>query len=137
MKSARENRWSADAEMCMQGFVIPVQDVLHAQYIVTYILDTIFPDRIDNDVFAESLVDTAMHKYASKKTRPVNFITVSTSPFGRLMTFVVDGKKLTKSDGSFTQTGNLCWVENLDAPDCSELGYCFFQKKNGKVVRYA
>jgi hypothetical protein len=26
-----------------------------------------------------------------------------------------------------TDDGVLCWVENLTAPDCSELGYCFFE----------
>lgn len=137
MRSTRENMWSADAEMCMQGFVVPIMDELHAQYVVDYILHTMFPEMENTQEKAVEFVETAKLRYASQKPREVKYITLSTSPFGRLMTFVVDKKKLVKANGDMTSTGNLCWVENLDAPDCSELGYCFFVKRNGKLVRYA
>lgn len=137
MTSARENKMAADAEMCMNGFVIPVESELHAQFIVDYILHVLFPDEVDTDTKAEELVRTAMTRYASKKPREVRYITVSSSHFGRLLTFVVDKNRLTKANGDATMNGNLCWVQNLDHPDLSELGYCFFKKKNGKVVRFA
>lgn len=141
MTSARENKWAADAEMCMQGYVIEVQGEDHAKFMTGYILNTLYGEREDADYLigkASEIVQNAQDKYASK-TREVSYMTVS-----RLMgefivlTFVVDKKPLTKKNGDLTSVGNLCWVENLDAPECSELGYCYFKKNSfGKVVRYA
>ena len=57
--------------------------------------------------------------------------------FGTCLTFVRDKGALTLKSGKMKNSGSLAWVENLEYPDCSELGYVFFENQNGKVRRIA
>lgn len=128
---SNKSKWNADAEMSMQGFVIPVESEEHLKHMVGYVLFTLSPvyDTFDEDRTSE-IVQNAVHRYNSSK-QTVKHFTVNNSAFGTLLTFVRDGGSLT------TRNGVLAWVENLDAPDCSELGYVYFEKRNGKVSRIA
>lgn len=133
MKSARDNKWSADAEMAMQGFTVPVESREHLDYMVRYICYVLNDFEEISDERAEKIVNNAWHKYNTSK-KDVKFITVNSTTFGNMLTFVRQDK-LTKKDGSPLSAGVLAWVENFDAPDCSELGYVSFRTVNGKTRR--
>ena len=133
MRSARENEWSANAEMAMQGFTVPVERREHLDYMVRYICRVRNGFEDIDDERAEEILNNAWDKYNEKKSG-VKFITVNSTVFGNMLTFVRQNK-LTKKDGSPLSAGVLAWVENLDAPECSELGCVFFQTVNGKTRR--
>lgn len=127
----QQSQWNADAEMSMQGYTIPVQSKEHLTHLVKYTLNTLkglYDPDMDVEQRATEIVDNACNNYNSDKEE-VRYFTVNNSNFGTLMTFVRDKDKLTSSKGV------LAWVENLDAPYCSELGYVYFQEVRGKVRR--
>lgn len=135
MRSARENKWSADAEAALMGFVVSVESNEHAWYILGYNLFTLHsmlglsPDEVDDR--AEEIMEN-VNRFNSNNTA-VSHICFNNTAFGTCVTFVRDEemKSLT------SRNGVLAWVENLEYPECSELGYVFFEKKNGKTVRVA
>ena len=133
MRSARENVWSANAEMAMQGFTVPVESREHLDYMIRYICRVLNDFEDISNERAEEILNNARDKYNEKK-RNVKFITVNSTMFGNMLTFVRQDK-LTKKDGTPLSAGVLAWVENFDAPDCSELGYVAFQTVNGKTRR--
>lgn len=132
-------KWNSDAEMSMMGYPIPVESTEHLTYMVKYCLKTLKSDIYRDDesrrVRAEEIVEDAQSKYNSSKDKTIKWFVVNDSMFGVMMTFVRSKGELTLKSGKMKQGGILAWVENIDAPDCSELGYVFFEKKNGKTVR--
>ena len=133
MRSARENEWSANAEMAMHGFTVPVESREHLDYMIRYICHVLNGFEDISDERAEEILNNAWDKYNEKKSG-VKFITVNNTMFGIMLTFVRQDK-LTKKDGSPLSAGVLAWVENFNAPACSELGYVSFQTVNGKTRR--
>lgn len=133
MRSAIENKWSTDAELAMQGFTVTVESKENLDYLIRYICRTLNDFEPISDERAEEILDNAWNRYNSNKY-PVSYLTVNSTPFGNMLTFVRQ-KKLTRKDGSPLSSGVLAWVENFDAPDCSELGYVCFQTVNGKTRR--
>lgn len=135
----KNNKWNADAEMSMMGFVIPVESREHLLYMVKYCLRTlksdIYRDDESRSARAEEIVTDAYSKYNSGKNPNVYHFVVNDSYFGAMMTFVRENKSLTLKNGKMRASGLFAWVENIDAPDCSEAGYAFFENKNGKIVR--
>lgn len=132
------SKWNADAEMSMMGFPIAVESRDHLLYMVRYCLKVLKSDvyRTDDDLnyHSDRIVADAYHKYNSAKNKVVHHFVVNDSPYGVMMTFSRD-KSLTLKSGKMKQSGVLAWVENIDAPDCSELGYTFFETRNGKTRR--
>ena len=133
------SKWNADAEMSMMGFIIPVESREHLLHMVQYCLKTlksdIYRDDESRSVRAEEIVSNAYQKYNSTKVKSVYHFVVNDSYAGVMMTFVREDKPLTLKNGNPRASGHFSWVENIDAPDCSEAGYTYFQKKNGKIVR--
>lgn len=132
-------KWNADAEMSMMGYPIPVESTAHLTHMVRYCLQV-----LKSDVYREAqslnhrtneIVADAQTKYNSSKDKTIKWFVVNDSMFGVMMTFVRQKGELTLKNGKMKASGVLAWVENIDAPDCSELGYVFFEKKNGKTVR--
>ena len=133
------SKWNANAEAAMMGFIIPVESREHLQYMVRYCLRTLKSDvyRTDEELDrrAEEITANALYKYNSTKVKEVYHFVVNDSYFGVMMTFVRENKPLTLKNGKCRTNGHFSWVENIDAPDCSEAGYTYFQVKNGKTVR--
>lgn len=128
MRSAREEVWSAYAEAMLMGHTIKVQSEEHLRFIINYVAEVL---RTRLDVDEELVFENATNKYNSEDLK-VSYVTINSSAFGVLMTFVRDDENNLTSD-----EGVLCWVENLSAPDCSELGYCYFKKQRGAIRRIA
>lgn len=135
----RNGEWNAQAEAAMMGFPIAVVSTEHLTYLVEYCLRTlksdVYPDDMSRVHRAEEIVNDAQSKYNTSKDKSIKWFVVNDSMFGAMMTFVRSRGELTLKSGKMKASGILAWVENIDAPDCSELGYVFFEKKNGKTVR--
>lgn len=134
------NKWNADAEMSMMGFPIAVESTSHLTHMVRYCLKVLKPEYDkDNESLnyrTNEIVANAQTKYNSSKDKSIKWFVVNNTVYDMvLMTFVRDKGALTTSTGRMKSSGILAWVENIDAPDCSELGYVFFAVKNGKTVR--
>ena len=130
------SKWSTDAEMSMMGFTISIESEEHLSYLVQYVLNTLKSEfHYDVEEKTKEVVENATRKYNSDKDKSIKWFTCNSTMFGTCLTFVRDKSKLTLKSGKMNPRGSLAWVENLDAPDCSELGYVFFEKKNGKTVR--
>ena len=128
----QQSKWNADAEAAMMGFTVPVQSEEHLKHITGYVIYTLqgmfnYPNA---EAKTAEVVENALHKYNSECTM-VKFFNVASTHCGVHLTFVRDDEKLTSKNGV------LAWVENLDYPDCSELGYVFFDSVNGVVHRVA
>lgn len=134
----QQSKWNADAEAAMMGFTIAVQSEEHLTHLVGYVLHTLSGQySYDGESKTKEVVENATRKYRSGKDKSITWFTCNATMFGTCLTFVRDKGALTLKSGKMKSSGSLAWVENLDAPDCSELGYVFFENRNGKVRRVA
>ena len=132
------NKWNADAEAAMMGYTIAVESEEHLSHLVKYTLQTLGSEyAYDLDAKTKEVVENATRKYRSGKDKSISWFTTNSTMFGTCLTFVRDKGALTLKSGKMKASGRLAWVENLDAPECSELGYVFFENRNGKVRRVA
>lgn len=136
------SKWNADAEMSMMGFPISIEGTAHLLHLVHYVLKVLKSDvYLDEDSLRDrtiEIVDNSQNKYnGGNKDKSIKWFVVNQLAYDGavLMTFVRDKHDLTLKSGKMRPSGILAWVENIDAPECSELGYVFFEKKNGKTVR--
>lgn len=133
----QQSKWNADAEAAMMGFTIAVESEEHLTHLVGYVLHTLGGQyHYDEEEKTKEVVNNALHLYNSKNGS-VYWFTCNCTMFGTCLTFVRSKGALTLKSGKMKPSGSIAWVENLDAPDCSELGYVFFESKNGKVCRIA
>ena len=135
----QQSKWNADAEAALMGFTVPVESDEHLRHMIGYITYTLqgMCAYLDSEAKADEIYHNAKEKYNSSKDKSIKYLTVSTMYCGTCLTFVRDKKKLVLKSGKPTNTGVLAWVENLEYPDCSELGYVYFENKNGKIRRCA
>ena len=134
--NCKNGEWNAQAEIAMMGTAVAIDSEDQLRYIVEYVLNILRP-AFDDELpeMANEIVENATTKYNSSKDKSIKYFVVNSSQFGVLLTFVRDKKNPTKKDGSPVASGTLAWVENLDAPDCSELGYVFFSSQSGLLRR--
>ena len=134
----QQYKWNADAEMAMMGFTVAVESEEHLTHMVKYVLFTVMDEHTCNlHDKTKEVVESATRKYRSGKDKSISWFTTNATAFGTCLTFVRDKGALTLKSGKMKNSGSLAWVENLDAPDCSELGYVFFESVNGKIRRIA
>ena len=132
------SKWNTDAEMSMMGFTIRIESEEHLSYLVQYVLNTLKSEfSYDVEEKTKEVVENATRKYRSGKDKSISWFTTNSTQFGVCLTFVRDKGALTLKSGKMKASGSLAWVENLEYPDCSELGYVFFEDVNGKVRRIA
>ena len=137
--NCKNGEWNAQAEIALMGTAVAIDSEDQLRYIVEYALNVLRPiddpNRDSNEGRANEIVDNATTKYNSSKDKSIKYFVVNSSPFGVLLTFVRDKKNPVKKNGDPIASGTLAWVENLDAPDCSELGYVFFSSQSGLLRR--
>ena len=132
------NKWNADAEASMMGFTIAIESEEHLTYLVKYVLNTLKGEfHYEVEEKTKEVVENATRKYRSGKDKSISWFTANSTMFGTCLTFVRDKGALTLKSGKMKASGSLAWVENLEYPDCSELGYVFFETKYGKTSRIA
>lgn len=136
--TTQQNKWNADAEASMMGFTVAIENEEHLTHLVKYVLNTLKGQYSYNvEDKTKEVVENAIRKYNSNRNKSVYWFTCNSTMFGVCLTFVRDKGAVTLKNGKMKSSGSLAWVENLDAPDCSELGYVFFESVNGKVRRIA
>ena len=131
MRKAELNKWNAKAEMCAMGFTIPVNSVEETKHIIGHLVYLINGLQEDENLVNE-IYEGAM-KYNSEN-EPITHIQIQKyGGIGTLLTLVRDNEMryLTQPEGV------LAYVYNFNYPDCSELGYVFFQNVDGGVTRIA
>ena len=134
----QQSKWNADAEAAMMGFTVAIESEEHLTHLVSYVLTVISGQYLYNvENKTKEVVENATRKYRSDKDKSIYWFTTNCTMFGTCLTFVRDKGALTLKSGKMKNSGSLAWVENLDAPDCSELGYVFFENVHGKVKRIA
>ena len=134
----KNSKWNADAEAAMMGFTVAIENEEHLSHLVKYVLSVLGSEySYDLDEKTKEVVENATSKYRSGKDKSISWFTCNSTMFGTCLTFVRDKGALTLKSGKMKASGSLAWVENLDAPDCSELGYVFFENVHGKVRRVA
>ena len=124
------NEIGAKAEIAMMGRHVPVE-ANEVQGVIQYILDTMHKSTTAEEVIKDAL------KYAKDKT----IVYIGTS---RLMgiynviNLVLKAKTKNAKNPDMTEknrNGVLAYCYNMDAPDCSELGYMFFKETPAGFVR--
>ena len=134
----QQSKWNADAEAAMMGFTVAVESEEHLSHLVGYVLYTLSGQyHYDYEAKTKEVVENAVRKYNSDKDKSIKWFTCNNTTFGTCLTFVRDKSKLTLKSGKMNPRGSLAWVENLEYPDCSELGYVYFECVNGKTRRIA
>ena len=136
----QQRKWNADAAAAMMGFTVAVESEEHLTHMTGYVIHTLsgmldYP--IDEDEKTKEVVFNATQKYNSSKDKSVKWFTVNNTSFGTCLTFVRDKGALTLKSGKMKNSGSLAWVENLEYPDGSELGYVYFECVNGRTRRVA
>lgn len=133
MKNNETRKWGAKAEVILMGQALPVESDEEAKFITAYILCVLGNEEDDAALKAKAKeVYDLVYKYNSENTL-VTHISVNTTPFGRMITFVRDDEM----ESLETPDGVLAYVYNVDYPECSELGYVFFEKRAGTYHRVA
>lgn len=126
----QQNEWNANAEAALMGFVVEVKSPEHLKHMIGYVLWTLKQDPKAEEN-AESIFKD-IHEFNSEGT-PVSHFAINNYNIGTLMTFVRDEDMKSLAD----ENGVLSYVYNMTYPDCSELGYTFFQVVRGQFKRIA
>ena len=121
---------NAKSELALMGLVVQILDKENMEYALDYIAKVLkCTEMTGAEIYAEATEYTD-----PKKTEPVGLST--STLFGgefRVVNIIFKDKdKTLKLDDP---DGVLCHVHNFDAPDCSELGYCFFERRGSSYHR--
>jgi hypothetical protein len=129
---------AAKAEVMMMGATVPVESADEAAGILHYLKDHFNSMGMEREgkFSPEIVIDSAESKYAGSRRRTITHIGVA-KILKEFWTahFALDCHD-DEDEDILSENGKLCWVENLSAPDLSELGMCGF-KLDGGVTRRA
>lgn len=136
MTRSEQNKLSAKAEVILMGIHQSVEDMDEAVFMIAYILRVggkTQSIRENAQEEAEKVIDRAL-QYCQGNAE-IAYIGTSRVLNMPCINLVIDTKD--EELDVTSENGALTWVENLDYPDCSELGYCFFEKKLKGLCRIA
>lgn len=120
-------------ELALMGKTIECINKEEAVAITDYILTVMRASfSVDPKLTGTKLVENYVNRYSDEDSYlQVKHIVCNTlmDQF-RVITFLVDDGEEPYPDDLATEDGVLCYVYNVNAPELSELGYCFFAKKS-------
>lgn len=125
-----KNELATRCELAMMGKVIPC-NIDEAQAMTDYILTTMKASYPETELEVDILKDH-LHQYSDNskvKYITTNKMSIMSDEFF-CITYLIDDEEEPFPEDLATQDGVLCYVYNLTAPELSEFGYCFFEKKN-------
>lgn len=113
---------NAKAEVALMGRAVNVQDRDNLAYMIDYICTVLK----HTETSGAEILKLAT-RYCDEMTKPIGIICNTIMGDMQCLTVILkdfDGSpfKLDSEDGV------LCYVHNFTCPDCSELGYCFFER---------
>lgn len=125
--------WDCDAMTMYRGYTVPINTEAHLRYLIRDAIQQVLG--VPDDVLNQRVEETIQNIKRYNKKSQVYHMSVTGTPFGTLLTFALN-QKIVRKDGKMMNSGVICWVENLENPQCSELGSCFFRaENNGKIRR--
>lgn len=123
---------NARAEMLLQGHVINHSNMDNIKYIIDYVSKV-----LNKSVKSEEIIEKAFQYISDRKHTKIVGLSLNTL-MGEMavldLVFKEDGENdfdIESEDGVF----GYCY--NYTCPDCSELGYSYFKRENGKLHRIA
>lgn len=121
---------NAKSELALMGRPVQVTDPEELKYCFSYIANVLKRDETGEEIYNEAV------KYINlKETKPIGFCCNTLFGYMRVITIIMKDIKA-KHFSLADEDGVLCHVHNFTCPDCSELGYCFFEKlSNGGFRR--
>lgn len=118
---------NARAEMLLMGHVIQVTDEVNQKYIVDYVSRVLANVGNSEPVKSDEIWEEAFEFISNKEKTKVIGISLNT-----IMNEMVVLTLIFKDTGEIFDiedpNGVLCYCYNYTYPDCSELGYCFFEQ---------
>ena len=121
---------NAKSELALMGRVVQILDRENMKYVLDYIAKVLNC----TEMTGKEIYDEATKYTDPKETEPVGLST-STLFGGEMRVVNIVFKDRGKSLKLDDPDGVLCHVHNFDAPDCSELGYCFFERRGSSYHR--
>ena len=122
---------NAKAELALMGRVVQILDRENMEYVLDYIAKVLNC----TEMTGAKIYDEATKYTDPKETEPVG-LSCSTLFGGEMRVVNIIFKDKGKSLKLDDPDGVLCHVHNFDAPDCSELGYCFFERRGKTSSQY-
>ena len=126
---------NAKCEIALMGRLVQVVDMPNLVYCMDYLCNTFRNTGVicDEETTGEYIMKKATEFINPDETVPVGFI-VNTI-MGELVCVAIVMKDLGEPMQIDSEDGILCYVYTFNAPDCSELGYCFFEKTKSGIRR--
>ena len=126
-----QNKWSAQAELIMMGYTLTVENDVQAEYLISYILRTLGMKENGKKVLEKARQHTTGAEVKYISTSRLDDMVLITIPLETAEDRVNPKHKFNLLDPE----GVFCYCYNTTCPDFSELGYSYFQKKDGRVWR--
>ena len=126
MKTSTLNK----AEMILMGFVKELDSKEELEQIIPVI------QRAIGDKTPTDEIITQLFKYTQDGTIPVHAVT-NTICGMKCLTVTLETPEDEDTYDLLSEDGVFSSVYNFDCPDCSELGYSYFAKQNGRLKRIA
>lgn len=131
-ESYSKGELNAKAELLMMGFVQQITDINNIRYIIDYVSKV-----LHESITADEVIENA-YKYISNKDK-IHIVGLS---INTIMEEMICLTLILKDDEDELfniedPDGVFCYCYNYTYPDCSELGYSYFRRDNGKLHRIA
>ena len=126
-----KNRVEGQAEWAlMSRALVAIPSDEHLEYFLDYVMTVLANVKLEGnkDVTGKEIIELA-YKYNENGDR-ITHVSLDPTEFGMLFTLVRDSENEVDSE-----YGVLAYVYNWDCPDCSELGYVYYQKFGAYLYR--
>ena len=127
MTKAEENILNGKAEAVLMGFTQKVESNAEAIYIIDYIVKV-----TNHTVKGEEIIQQAT-QYSTGAV--IQYINISTLEDMIMLTLPMITEEDEEEFNILSPDGVFCYVYNFTCPDFSELGYSYFENKNGRIRR--
>lgn len=135
--NATKNMLRGQAEFSMMTrAAMRIHNEEQLEFVLDYVLGVLRPNKEDkartalglNRVTGKDII-AKCNEYNSEGT-PVSYLSIDPTRFGLLFTLVRD-----EENDILNEHGTLAYVYNVDAPDCSELGYVFYTDAQQGLIK--
>lgn len=131
--TSEKNALRAKAEIAMMGRTQFFSNDDEVFFVVDYIIGTLHASHIfDTEVTATKVLESA-YRYCDRK-KQISSVVVNIILGEMICITLPMSSRLVSPAGNMLRDGVLTYVYNLTAPECSELGYSYFEKKSDQFI---
>lgn len=128
----KNSKWSTDSEAMMMGFVIPIENEEHLEFVIEYVRKTLTDAKIP---FGDDFIEKSK-MYAGDYTYIYRHLSIQNTRIGLLLAVTIETPNVDEEPYDLlSEFGTFSYVFNCDVPSFSELGYTFYRNENGRVRR--